>query len=119
MLPSNPAFMSRVRHERNKFVELMHQAKLEHMIYPSQHFFERVIERNLEAVDVLRMLVPVIQEFRGTTYNVRSYAIRWKQFSLFALINVGPVTATRRIVLKTIYDRDIDESGYDVVQRIT
>ena len=118
MLASNPLFMSRVNHERNRFIELMGQAKINHMIYPSKHFFERVVERNLEAVDVLRMLVPVIQEFRSTTYNVRSYAIRWKQFTLFALISIGPVTETRRIVLKTIYDRDIDETGYDVVQRI-
>jgi hypothetical protein len=110
--------MSRVNHERNRFLELMEQAKILHMIYPSKHFFERVIERNLEAVDVLRMLVPVITEFRGSTYNVRTYAIRWKQFSLFAMIEVGPVTQTRRIVLKTIYDRDIYETGYDVVQRI-
>lgn len=118
MLPSNRLFLSKVKHERHKFIELMERCKVLHMIYPSQHFFERVVERNLEAVDVMRMLVPVIHEFRATTYNVRSYAIRWKQFSLFAIIEVGPVTNTRRIVLKTIYDRDIDEGGYDVVQRI-
>lgn len=118
MLASNKLFMSRVNHERNRFIELMGQAKVNHFIYPSKHFFERVVERNLDAVDVLRMLVPVIKEFRETTYNMRSYAIRWKQYTLFALIDVGAVSEVRRITLKTIYDRDIDETGYDVVQRI-
>lgn len=118
MNSNNPVFLSRVKQERHQFIELMDKCGLLHQIYPSQHFFERVIERNLEAVDVLRMLVPVIAEYRGTTYNRRSYAIRWKQYSLFALINVGPVTGKRQIILKTIYDRDIDEHGYDVCVRI-
>jgi hypothetical protein len=111
--------MSRVNHQRNLFLEIATRCGVAAHVYPSKHFFERLVERNLEAVDAMRMLAPVIREFRGTTYNKRSYAIRWKQFSMFAMIDVGVVSMTRRIVLKTIYDRDIDESGYDVVQRIT
>ena len=113
----NPLFLSKVKHERNKFIELMEQAKCMHIIYPSKHFFERVVERNLEAVDVLRMLVPVIKEFRETTYNVRSYAITWKQYSMFALINTGPVSGKRQITLKTIYD-NVDPVDFDVVVQI-
>lgn len=118
MDPRNRAFMGAVNHHRNMFIELMGKANLLHTIYPSKHFFERVVERNLEAVDVLRMLIPVIQEFRGTTYNERSYCVQWKQFKLFAMITVGPVSGRRQITLKTIYDRDIDEQNFDVVVRI-
>ena len=114
----NPLFMSAVCRERNRFIELMARAKLLHMIYPSKHFFERVVERNLEAVDVLRMLVPVIKEFRETTYNVRSYCVQWKQFKLFAMITVGPVSGRRQVTVKTIYDRDVDDTQFDVVVRI-
>jgi hypothetical protein len=73
-----------------------------------------VVERNLEAVDVLRMLIPVIKDFRETTYNVRSYCVRWKQYSLFAMITVGAVTGKRQITLKTIYDREVEGMDFDV-----
>jgi hypothetical protein len=118
VISSNPTFMSRVNHERNLFIELLYAANINSMVYPSKHFFERLVERNLEAVDALRMLAPVIKDFRETTYNLRSYAVRWKNFSLFALIDTGPVTGVRRIVLKTIYDRDVLDTDYDVVVRI-
>ena len=118
MDPRNRAFMSVVKHERHKFIELMEKCNVLHMIYPSKHFFERVVERNLEAVDVMRMLVPAIREFRSTTYNVRSYALRWKQYSLFAEITVGPVTGKRQITLKTIYDGEVKPEDFDVVVTI-
>jgi hypothetical protein len=118
MDPRNRAFLSVVKHERNKFIELMEQCKLLHQIYPSKHFFERVVERNLEAVDVMRMLIPVIKEFRGTTYNVRSYCVQWKQWRLFANITVAPVSGRRQITLKTMYDRDVDAADFDVVVTI-
>lgn len=114
----NPGFMSAVNRERNRFIELMGKANLLHTIYPSKHFFERVVERNLEAVDVLRMLIPVIKEFRETTYNARSYCVQWKQFKLFAMITFGPVSQRRQITLKTIYDRDVVDTDFDVVVRI-
>lgn len=115
---NSPLFMSAVNRERNRFIELMGLAKVLHTIYPSKHFFERVVERNLEAVDVLRMLVPVIKEFRETTFNVRSYCVQWKQYRLHASINIGPVSGRRQINIKTIYDRDVDETEFDVVVRI-
>ena len=114
----NPAFIPCVQHQRRQFVELMHRGDMAHRIYPSKHFFERLVERNLEAVDVLRMLVPIIKDFRETTFNKRSYASKWKHYKLFADITVGPVTGKRQIILKTIYDRDIDESNFDVVVQI-
>jgi hypothetical protein len=118
MLSSNPTFMSTMHHERNRFIELIHRCKLDHAVYPSKHFFERVVERNLDAGIVLEMIVPIIKEFRETTYNVRSYTIQWRQHCLFAMIEIGPVSGNRRIILKTLYDREIDDSRYDVVLRI-
>lgn len=118
MDPRNPCFMSAVNRERNRFIELMGQAKLLHTIYPSKHFFERVVERNLEAVDVLRMLLPVIKEFRETTYNERTYCVRWKNHRLFAMITVGPVSNRRQITLKTMYDQDKNDMDYDVTVTI-
>lgn len=118
MLSSNPLFLTKVKHERNKFIELMGRCDLLHQIYPSKHFFERVVERNLEAVDVMRMLIPVIKEFRETTFNVRSYCVTWKQFSLFAAITIGPVSERRQIALKTIYDGEPDERSFDVAVKI-
>lgn len=118
MNSNNPLFLAVVKHERNKFIELMGRCNLMHQIYPSKHFFERVVERNLEAVDIMRMLVPVINEFHSTTYNVRSYAIKWKQYLLFAMILVGPISNKRQITLKTIYDGDVKPVDFDVVVQI-
>ena len=118
MDPRNKAFVGAVQVSRKAFIELIWKAKVGDIIYPSTHFFERVVERNLEAVDILRMLVPVIRDFRATTFNDRTYCVRWREFSLFAKIDFGCVTQKRKLVLKTIYDRDVDESSFDVVVRM-
>lgn len=110
--------MSVVKKERHAFIQLMEKIGMLHQIYPSKHFFERVVERNLETVDVGIMLVPIIRDFRETTFNVRSYCVKWKQFRLFAKISVGSVTNRRQLVLKTIYDIDVDESNFDVVVQL-
>ncbi len=118
MDPRNRAFMANVKHQRHLFIELMEKMGMLHQIYPSKHFFERVVERNLESVDVGFMLVPVIKDFRGSTYNARTYCVKWKQFRLFAQITLGPVTGKRQLCLKTIYDRDVEERDFDVVVSI-
>ena len=110
--------MSAVKKQRHAFIELMDKINMLHQIYPSKHFFERVVERNLETVDVGIMLVPIIRDFRETTFNVRSYCVKWKQYRLFARVAVGPVTNKRQLVLKTIYDTDVDESSFDVVVQL-
>lgn len=65
MLSSNPTFMSTMHHERNRFIELIHRCKLDHAVYPSKHFFERVVERNLDAGIVQNDIVskPVLDLF--------------------------------------------------------
>lgn len=117
MLSSNPAFMGNVNVLRNRFVELIHRAKVGHFVYPSKHFFERVVERNLDEVDILRMITPVIKEFRETTYNERTYLVSWRQYGLAASIQLGLVSEKRQIILRTIYDK-YDEMAYDVCIRL-
>lgn len=114
----NKAFPAAVTRQRNWFIELLHSANVGNIVYPSKHFFERVVERNLEALDVLRMITPVIHEFRGSSYNIRSYCIQWKQFRIHAAIDVGPVTGVRRIILKTVYDFDPTHEQFDVTIKI-
>jgi len=112
-------FVSRVRRERNTFNELLRRAKVDGIIYPSRHFFERAVERNLQMVDLLYMLVPVLKEFRESTFNDRTFCIRWKEFRLFADIRIGDISGKRQIVMKTIYDKDIyNERDFDVVVTI-
>ncbi len=117
MHPSNPAFIGAARNQRSQFIALLKQANVTDMVYPSMHFFERLVERNLEAVDALRMLVPVIRAFRETTYNSKTFLVQWKQFGLVAQFTVGAVTGKRQITVKTIFDK-FNELEYDEVIRI-
>lgn len=114
----NPAFMGVVETRRNAFKALVRDAKVGIEIAPSRHFFERVVERDLDHVDVLRFLIPVIKEFRTTTYNQRTFCIKWKQHRMFADITIGPVTGRRFILLKTVFDKHVDETDFDVVVTI-
>lgn len=111
-------FVSRVRRERNVFNELLHRANIDDIIYPSRHFFERVVERDLNSVDLLYMLVPVLKDYRENTFNDRRFCIRWKEHRLFANIRLGEISGKRMIVLKTIYDKDVDERDFDVMVTI-
>ena len=63
------------------------------------------------------MAIPVIQDFRATTYNKRSYCVQWKTIKLAACIDVGVESEKRKSILKTVYERDNDEI-YDVVVRL-
>jgi hypothetical protein len=117
MLASNPLFLSQVQRSRNEFNRMLIAAKVDGFVYPSKHFFERVVERNLEPVDILFMAAPMITDFRQTTYNVRSYRVQWKTYSLIACISVGVETGKRRLVLKTVFERN-DDSEYDVSIRL-
>lgn len=113
--PSDKNFMAVVNHRRNEFIEIAHRMGIGHTVYPSKHFFERVVERGLEALDVAFMLVPVIKEFKGTTYNLRTFCVLWKQYKLVAMITTGVVSGQRRIVLKTVFEKDVNEADFDVV----
>lgn len=114
----NPLFLHTVNVERSNFNKIAKEAKVDKFVYPSKHFFERVVERNLSALDAFAMMVPVIREFRNSTYNQRSFCVIWKQYKLFANFTVGPISGERKICMKTMYDRDIDESNFDVVIKL-
>lgn len=117
MNPLNPAFIGAARYQRAQFIDLLKRANVVDVVYPSMHFFERLVERNLDAVDALRMLTPVIKEFRETSYNAKSFLVQWKQFGLVAQFTVGVVTGKRQVTVKTIFDK-FDETEYDEVIKI-
>jgi hypothetical protein len=117
MLPTNPAFAALTRLKRAQFISLLKRANVTDVVYPSLHFFERLVERNLDEVDALRMLTPVIHAFRQTTYNKKTFLIRWKQFGLVAMFSLGLVSGRRQVIVKTIYD-SFDDNDYDEVIRI-
>lgn len=111
-------FLSKVERERSKFVELLFKTNLNKKVYPSKHFFERVVERGLYSVDILEMLIPVLHEYRTTTFNDRTFCIRLKQHKMVACIKMGAISGERIIVLKTIFDKEVDEKDFDVVVTI-
>ncbi len=117
MLSNNPAFIGCVNATRNRFIELLHRAKVGDFVYPSKYFFERVVERNLDEVDVLRMITPVIKEYRETTYNERTYLVSWKQHAIACSIQLGTVSEKRQIILRTLYEK-YNEMDYDVCIRL-
>lgn len=117
MLPLNKAFTGAVATNRAWLNDLLKRAKVNDFVYPSKHLAERMVERHIEPVDVLRMLVPVIQEFRTTTFNERTFLSVYRGNALASTITVGTVTGQRRIIVKTVYDK-YNEEDYDVVCRI-
>lgn len=116
MLSSNPTFMGVVRTRKAEFLRLMQLANVQD-VYTSKHFFERLVERNLDAVDAMIMATPMIKDFRTSTYNLRSYLVQWKNLGLVGGITVGEVTGKRRLILKTIFEK-FDETEYDVNFRL-
>jgi hypothetical protein len=112
MNPLNPAFMSTVNAVRVCLNELLIRAKVQKLVYPSKHFAERLVERNLSAEEAFVMLVPVIREFRGSTYNERVIGVHYRQNTLVAQFKTGCVSGERKIVLKTIFDKN-DDRIYD------
>lgn len=117
MLSCNPLFTSQVQRSRARFSELLKKAKVEDIVYPSKHFFERVVERNLDADTILFMIAPMITDFRQTTYNVRTYRSQWRTYSVIACISVGVQTQKRRLILKTVFEKN-DDTIYDVSIRL-
>jgi hypothetical protein len=117
MLPTNPAFAGVARSARRNLIDLLHLAKVGDIVYVSRHIAERMVERNLEHVDVLRMLVPVIRAFRRAPELNRSFIIGWREHSLCADIAEHRMLGKRCIIVKTIYDK-YNELDYDVAIRI-
>jgi hypothetical protein len=117
MLPSNPAFAGVARSRRRNLIDLLHLAKVGDFVYVSRHIAERMVERNLDHVDVLRMLTPVIHAYRRAPHLDRSFIIGWKEHSLCADIAEHRLLEKRFIIVKTIYDK-YNELDYDVAIRI-
>lgn len=114
MLPSNRAFNGMVDNVTNNFVEYLIKLKIANAVYPSRHFFERIVERNLEKQlpFLVKMVYSVYVQLKRTTFNNRTYKVRWKELIVIAGIRVGEVSDRRRVVVITVWDKDSNE-GYD------
>ena len=53
MSPQNKAFVGAVKTWRGDFISLLKRANIDNTVYASKHFCERVVERNLETVQVV------------------------------------------------------------------
>ena len=113
MSPLNPAFVGAVNFTRSQLNELLTRAKCYDDVYISRHFAERVVERNLDVGTVFAMIAKIVIDYRTHTYNKYSYRVKWKNFSLFAVVDLRKISNSRTIVLKTIYDRDVHDD-FDV-----
>lgn len=117
MSPQNKAFIGAVNFWRSQFIELLVRAKVHDIVYPSMHFCERVVERNLDKVDVLYLIVPIIKEFRQSTFNERTFIVQWRNIGVACCITTGKHSERRHIVIKTIYDK-FDPAEFDVVIKL-
>jgi hypothetical protein len=105
------SFSGQVRARRDALNQLLSAVKCHSEVYPSRHFAERMVERNVEAIEVLFMLRPALKELRGSTYNDRTFLIKYKRLALVAKIAI--IDGARYLLLKTIIDK-YDEKDFDV-----
>lgn len=114
----NILFIPTVRSARAKFGRLESVGERDN-IYPSKHFFERVVERNLDRnLSMIHLMATrAFEDMQASTYNHRTYKVVWGSMVLHAMIGVGKLTNKRQLVLKTIYDRDT-HFEYDVLIKI-
>jgi hypothetical protein len=79
-------------------------------MYISKHAIERAVERNLDNPvrfpQIIRMLAAVYESYSKNTYNLYSYKILFKDLVIIAAINLDPISDTRRLIIKTIWDTD-------------
>lgn len=118
MTPMNPAFGGAVDAKLHYTMKLFREMRVNDIVYVSKHLIERMVERNVDPVDVARLAVPVIKEFRETTFNDKTYVVFWRQLKLVASIKRSPITDARKIVLKTIIDPEVPVHQFDAEIRL-
>lgn len=96
---------------RRKFEELaLTQVGREFVsgIYPSKHFFERVVERNFEdkTRELLVAALIAYKFFKSTTFEQRQIAVTICGKYVAFDITVGKESGKRMLVMKTIYEID-------------
>ena len=118
MTPMNPAFGGAVKAKLHFTMKLLREMKVNDFVYLSKHLAERMVERNVDPVDVARMATPVIKAFRETTNNDKTFVVFWRNLKLVASIKRAPVTDSRKIVLKTIVDPEVPVHQFDAEIRL-
>ena len=117
MTPLNKSFIGAANTKRASLNAILIRSKIDKIVYPSFHLVERMVERNIDVVDVARMTVPIVKYFRETTFNDRSCLVLWRDLKLAADIRIGTVTGKRSIILKTIVD-DVSQKTFDETFKI-
>lgn len=88
-------------------------------LYFSDHFIQRVVERNLEKDK--EFLIVIIARFMRevfyqTTYNVRNYRIEWRGLKVGLSIAIEPVSQRRQVNVKTAFENEIGYECDEVIQ---
>jgi hypothetical protein len=112
MTPLNKSFVGASNTKRVNLNTILIRSKIDKIVYPSFHLVERMVERNVDPLDIARMTVPLVKYFRETTFNDKSCLVMWRDLKLVAVIKIGSVSGKRSIVLKTIID-DVSRKTFD------
>jgi hypothetical protein len=92
-------------------------------LYMSKHFFERAVERNLDAANrfpqIARMIKEVYISFKSHSYNEYSYKVIFKDLAMIAMVRCGTVSNRRMLILKTIWDSDPFKDDFSEVIKIS
>ena len=118
----NPLFIPTVYVFERKCDRFINECKIVDL-YLSKHFFERAVERNLDAPQrfpqIARMIKEVYISFKGHTYNEYSYKVIFKDLVMIATVRFGTVSKRRTLVLKTIWDSDPFKNDFSEVIKIS
>lgn len=114
MTPMNPLFPAFVDKKRRELLAIFRKMEVSGFIYISKHFAERMVERNVDPLDVARMTVPVIKDYRAGAPINRRYTVHQKELRMGAQINLTPVQKRRQISLLTIIDPEVKAEKFDV-----
>lgn len=86
------------------------------LYYPSKHFFERIVERNLDNYDtqfnLLMGLCKAIHYMQQTTFNATN--MKYVHNKFVAVFAIREFRGNRVVVMKTVYPMDNPKIYYDV-----
>ncbi len=102
--------------EQRKLLLKQYEGSTSMDLYISSHFLDRVAERRLVEdmgymVNMLNYFMRTI--FYGTTQCNKSYTLKVHNLRVgVAIVDNHYVTLHRAIIVKTVFDKDVDEKGW-------
>jgi len=100
----NLTLSGNTRRQRYDLHELLRRARCLNDVYVSNHFAERCLERNVDPVDVLWCIKPMLDVLRNSTYNDRKMLSCHRGVKVVGKIYTDSRFNRRRICLKTVID---------------